>query len=178
MLNILEDGRCALTQLGEPLRANVSGSLCALAKYSAVEAQAWSELLCSVRTGASGWERAHRIGHYAYFAQNPEANAHFNAVMAENTARTLPDILAAYDFGGIDTLVDVAGGRGTLLAGILQAHPQLQGILLDLPHVVAEALSILEAAGVADRCKIVGGDFLADLPVEASAYSSRTQCSG
>lgn len=170
MLKIREDDRFALTQLGEALRTNVPGSLRALAQYSAVEAQAWSALLYSVQTGTSGWERAHGIEHYAYFAQNPEANAHFNAVMAGNTARTLPDILAAYDFGGIDMLVDVAGGRGTLLAGILQAYPQLQGVLLDLPHVVAEALPVLEAAGVANRCKIVGGDFLTDLPVGASAY--------
>jgi methyltransferase family protein len=98
VFSILEDGRFALTQLAEPLRTGVPGSLRALAQYFAVEAQAWSELLYSVQTGASAWEHALGIGHYAYFAQNPEANAHFNAVMAGNTARALPDILAAYDF--------------------------------------------------------------------------------
>src|SRR5262249_24362837 len=160
--SLLDDGRVALTQLAEPLRTNVPGSLRALAQYFAVEGQAWHALLYSVQIGASGWERALGIGHYPYFAQNPEDNAHFNAATAANTARTLPHILAAYDFAEIDTLVDVAGGRGTLLAGILQAHSHLQGILLDLPHVVAEAPPVVQAAGVADRCKIVGGDFLTD----------------
>jgi len=170
VLSILDDGCFALTPLAEPLRNDVPGSLRALAQYFAVEMQAWSALLSSVQTGASAWERALGVGHYAYFAQNPEANAHFNAAMAGNTARALPDILAAYDFGGLDTLVDVGGGRGTFLAGILQAYPHLQGVLLDLPHVVAEAPPVLQAAGVADRCKIIGGDFLADLPVGADAY--------
>jgi hypothetical protein len=166
----LDDGRFALTPLAEPLRTDVPGSLRALAQYLAVETQAWSALLSSVQTGGSAWERALGIGHYAYFAQNPEANAHFNAAMAGNTARALPDVLAAYDFGGLDTLVDVGGGRGTFLAGILQAYPHLEGILLDLPHVVEEAPPVLQAAGVADRCKIVGGDFMADQPAGADAY--------
>jgi hypothetical protein len=170
LFSIVDDGRFALTPLGELLRVDAPGSLHALAQYFAVEAKAWSALLHSVRTGASGWEQALGVGHYAYFAQDPEANAHFNAVMAGNTAQALPDILSAYDFARLDTLVDVAGGRGTLLAGILQAHPHLRGILLDLPHVVAEAPPVLQAAGVLDRCKIVGGDFIADLPVGASAY--------
>src|SRR5262249_47674351 len=84
--------------------------------------------------------------------------------------RALPDILASYDFGRLSTLVDVAGGYGALLAGILQANPHLHGTLLDLPHVVAEAPPVLQAAGVSGRCQIVGGDFLTDLPVGADAY--------
>jgi hypothetical protein len=87
--------------------------------------------------------------------------------MAGNTVRTRPDILTAYDFTGLETLVDIGGGQGTLLTGILQAHPHLQGVLLDLPHVVGEAPPVLQAAEVADCCKILGGDFLIDLPVGA-----------
>jgi hypothetical protein len=170
VLAMLEDGRFALTPLAEPLRTDVPGSLRALAQYFAVEADAWGSLLHSVRTGGSGWEQALGVGHYEYFARNPEASAHFDAAMAGNTSRTLPDILAAYDFGALGVVVDVAGGRGTLLAGILQAYPRLRGVLLDLPHVVAEASPVLEAAGVESRCETVGGGFLTDLPVGADAY--------
>ena len=170
VLHILEDRRFALTPLAEPLRTDVPGSLHALARYFAVENRAWSGLLHSVQTGASAWEHVLGTGHYAYFAQNPEANADFNAAMAGMTVRGLPDILAAYDFGGLNAVVDVGGGRGTFLAGILQAYPGLQGIMLDLPHVVAEAPQVLQAAGVADRCKVVGGDFLTDLPASADVY--------
>ncbi len=35
--------------------------------------------------------------------------------------------------------MDVGGGTGNLLATILRAHPYLQGILYDLPHVLPEA---------------------------------------
>jgi hypothetical protein len=164
------DGRFALTPLAEPLRTGVPGSLRATAQYLAVEMPAWNDLLYSVQTGASAWERALGSGHYAYFASHPEANTHFNEAMTAITVRSLPDILEAYDFSGIGTLVDLGGGRGLLLAGILQKYPRMQGVLLDLPHVVAAAPPVLQAAGVVDRCRVVGGDFLADLPSDADVY--------
>jgi hypothetical protein len=102
------------------LRTGVLGSLRALAQYFAVEMQAWSALLYSVQTGASAWERALGVEDYAYFARHPEANTHFNETMTTLTVQALPDILAAYDFVGIDTLVDLGGGSGLPLAGILQ----------------------------------------------------------
>jgi hypothetical protein len=167
---VQDDGRFAMTPLAEPLRAEVPGSLRAMAHYLAIEMPAWGELLHSVRTGASAWERALGVGHYAYLARHPEANTYFNAFMTASTVRALPDILAAYDFAGINTLVDLGGGCGLLLAGILQQYPRMQGVLLDLPHVVAEAVPVLQDAGVADRCRIVGGTYLADMPSNADAY--------
>jgi hypothetical protein len=123
-----------------------------------------------VQTGASAWQHVLGTGHYAYFAQHPEANTDFNSAMAGMTERGLPDFIAAYDLGGLHTIVDVGGGRGTFLAGILQAYPALHGVLLDLPHVVGEAPPVLQSAGVADRCNIVGRDFLTDLPAGADVY--------
>lgn len=57
-------------------------------------------------------------------------------------------------------VVDVGGGHGALLAAILNANPRARGILFDRPDVVAGACPLLEAAGVASRCELVGGDFL------------------
>jgi hypothetical protein len=174
-----QDNDCfALTPLAEPLRSGVPGSLRARAQYLAVGMQAWNGLLHSVQTGESGWEQVFGVGHYEYFARHPETNTHFNAVMTTNTMRVLPDILSAYDLTGIDTLVDVGGGRGLLLGGILKQYPQMQGVLLDLPHVVAEAPPVLKAAGVADRCRIVGGGFLTDLPPDADAYMLKNMVLG
>ena len=58
---------------------------------------------------------------------------------------------AAYGFGGHRTIVDIAGGHGRLLAGILSANPAVSGILFDLPHVVAGAEPLLCKHGVAER---------------------------
>ena len=57
-----------------------------------------------------------------------------------------------------------------LLAAILTANPALRGILFDQSHVVATAGALLERAGVADRCEIVGGSFFDAVPGGADAY--------
>ena len=77
---------------------------------------------------------------------------------------------AGYDFSDIRTVVDVGGGRGTLLAAILRGHGHLQGTLFELPAVAAGAEAVLAAAGVMDRCEIVGGDFFHGVPAGADCY--------
>jgi hypothetical protein len=78
--------------------------------------------------------------------------------------------LAAYDFGRFGVVVDVGGGRGALLAALLKAHPSLEGVLFDQEHVVVDAEALFESAGVADRCRIVGGSFFQSVPPGGDAY--------
>jgi hypothetical protein len=68
-------------------------------------------------------------------------------------------VVAAYDFGGIGRLVDVGGGHGILLRAILRSAPDLYGVPVDQPAIVEEARHRLVAEGVADRCRLVPGDF-------------------
>ena len=48
-------------------------------------------------------------------------------------------------------LVDVGGATGNMLGHVLSRHPNVAGVLYDLPHVVADAPALLAAHGVADR---------------------------
>jgi hypothetical protein len=66
-------------------------------------------------------------------------------------------------------VADIGGGQGILLAAILRAHPHLHGILFDLAEVAGGASGVLEAAGVADRCETVTGDFFQAVPAGADA---------
>src|SRR5205823_2748723 len=79
----------------------------------------------------------------------------------------------AYDFSGFGTLVDVGGGNGSLLRVVLERTPRLKGILFDLPHVVARAQANLQAAGVIDRCQLVGGSFFDSVPAGGDVYLLR-----
>jgi hypothetical protein len=79
-------------------------------------------------------------------------------------------VVAAYDFSGIGTLVDVGGGYGALLGGILTANPHLRGILFDIPAVADTARERIAAAGLAERCEVIGGDAFAAVPHGADAY--------
>jgi O-methyltransferase domain len=75
------------------------------------------------------------------------------------------------DFGGTGTLADLGGGRGTFVASVLAAYPAMRGILFDQPHVVASAGPLLAAAGVMERCQVVGGSFFDAIPSGADTYA-------
>ena len=70
-------------------------------------------------------------------------------------------------------VVDVGGGRGRLLATILERYPRLRGILFDQPHVIEGARQIVDEAGVVDRCELVGGSFFDAVPAGGDAYILR-----
>jgi hypothetical protein len=79
-------------------------------------------------------------------------------------------VVQAYDWSPFRLVVDVGGGQGRLLAAILSANLSLRGILFDQPAVVGTANAILDEAGVAARCEVVGGDFFTSVPSRADAY--------
>jgi cyclopropane fatty-acyl-phospholipid synthase-like methyltransferase len=79
-------------------------------------------------------------------------------------------IVAAYPFTGIETLCDVGGGQGALLAMILQSSPSLSGVLFDQPHVTGPAQDRFAKAGVAARARVENGSFFDRVPQGADAY--------
>ncbi len=127
------------------------------------------ELYESVRTGEPAFNRIFGQRVFEYMAAYPAEAAIFNSVMTEGSTGSSQALLAVYDFSRFERLVDVGGGHGALLRGILLATPQLQGVLFDQPSVVAGASSII-TSDIADRCQIVGGDFFESVPQGADAY--------
>jgi len=77
-------------------------------------------------------------------------------------------IVAAYDFSAADCVMDVGGGEGSLLRAILTAHPQLRGVLFEMPHVVDLARAALGGAPEVDRCELVTGNFFTAIPHRGS----------
>ena len=125
---------------------------------------AWGAALSSVQSGVPAFERHFSASYFQYLAAHPEFAATFNAAMTGWSAQVASAVVAAYDFARCGTVVDVGGGHGTLLAAIVASQPHVRGILFDLPHVTAGATPLLTAAGVADRCEAVGGDFFTAVP--------------
>jgi O-methyltransferase domain len=166
-----EDGCFALTPIGECLRTGVPGSMRAGALLFAGRTQdSWSDLMYSVRTGEPIYP--HRFGTdvWTYTAQHPEEAALFDEAMADFTRQIALAVVATYDFSPFKTIVDVGGGAGALLAGILAATPAARGVLLDRPDVAERAKDELARRGLVDRCAVVGGDFFQEVPAGGDAY--------
>jgi 2,7-dihydroxy-5-methyl-1-naphthoate 7-O-methyltransferase len=81
-----------------------------------------------------------------------------------------PQILLGDDWARVRSVVDVGGGTGALLAGILLARPGIRGILVDLPRTVTRSADIFRAAGVAGRVTVAGQSFFDPLPAGADLY--------
>jgi C-methyltransferase len=167
-----EQGRFGSTALGECLRADVPGSARAAVRlFAGARVQdSWKELEYCVRTGEPAFRKRGVSDPFAEMAEDPDAAANFDAAMAEFTRMTAIVVAATYDFAPFRTIVDVGGGNGALLIGILGAHPHLDGIVFDLPHVVERAVKNLEASGLSERCRVVGGDFFEQVPAGGDAY--------
>jgi hypothetical protein len=165
-------GAFALTDLGQHLRADHPRSVRGLALFQGDPEMygTWQHLLHSVSTGEPAFRHLHGVDHWEYNARHPEAGAVFDAAMTSRSLQERDAVLAGYDFSGARTVVDVAGGHGALLAGILAANPRARGVLFDQPHVVADAEPALRDAGVADRCALVGGSFFEAVPDGGDVY--------
>ena len=168
-----ENGNFALTPVGEFLRTDVPGSMrSAVMLFAGVGIQdSWKELEYCVQTGEPAFRRTSPDGDaFSHFAQNPEQAKVFDEAMATFTAQAASAVAAAYDFSTFGSVVDVGGGNGALLIGILKAHPTVQGVVFDMPRVAESAIRQIAAAGLASRCQAVGGNFFEAVPPGGDAY--------
>ena len=174
-LGIVHEGderRFSLTDLGRPLRSDVPGSLRGWVRLQGRDYlwRSWGNLANAVREGQNSFRMVHGTDIWEWRAEHADESAIFDEAMRSMTIGANASILEAYDFGRFGTIVDVAGGSGTLIAALLAAHPASRGILFDREHVVSGAEPILRAAGVLDRCEIVAGSFFESVPEGADAY--------
>src|SRR5262249_6837975 len=101
---------------------------------------------------------------------SPEQQLIFDEAMATFAPVTAAAVVAAYDFSEFGRVVDVGGGNGALLIGILRANPSLHGIVFDMPRVVEKATPRIAAAGLTARCEAVGGSVFESVPSGVDAH--------
>jgi C-methyltransferase len=103
-------------------------------------------------------------GFWAYFEDHPREAQVFGEAMTAKAGADIAAVLGTYDFSRFNTVADIGGGHGHLLAAILDAAPSTQGILFDLPEVINN-LTIKH-----DRLTPMAGDFFADPLPPADVY--------
>ncbi len=163
--------RFSLTPIGASLQRGLPGGLRAnLLFHHDREYQVFGDLLYSIQTGKPAFDHRYGQSIWEWYATDAEASAIHDAEMASRTGALATALRAAYDFSGFGTIVDVGGGNGALLAGVLDATPQARGILFDLPFVVAEPHPALRTPALAARTSLVGGSFFETVPQGGDCY--------
>lgn len=171
LLRRTEPNTYALGPLGSALQSDVPGSVRHLAIMNGEEHYTyWGRLLDSLTGDEIMFDRIFGKDVWSYYAEHPEQHETFNRAMSDLARNVHIPAVAQFDFGPYSTVMDVAGGTGTMLSFILQTNPHLRGILFDLESVVEQAGAVLEAAGVADRVERVAGDYTKSIPEGADVY--------
>ena len=168
-----EDGqhRFHLTPAASLLRTGAAGGLRdrLSSTWQNVVWTVYGELPHTVMTGEPAFDRAYGMPFFDYLAENPEVNSSFDRAMAQISGPENQAVAAAYDFGAHCLVVDVGGGRGGLLAAVLDRYPTVRGVLFDQPQVVADA-NLLADRYPAGRCTTAAGDFFRSVPPDGDAY--------
>jgi hypothetical protein len=166
-----EQGRFHLTPRADALRAAAPGSVRDRLRRPWQDAlwRSYERLPETLRTGVPAFELAHGRPFFDYLAEQPELNAIFDRSMARLSQIENPVIAASYPFERCTTVVDVAGGRGGLLAAVLERHAGVNGVLFEQPQVLAAAERHAEPLH-AGRWQQVAGDFFHAIPAGADLY--------
>lgn len=166
-----EDGRYELSPLADLLRSDAPVSMAPMARFIGARQhrEHWSLLTEGIRTGTSVVPGLRGKDFFDYLADEPEFGQIFNDAMTGLSGLSIGPVVEAYDFTRFATIVDVAGGHGRLLGAILASAPDAQGVLYDLPEVIAGAPALLQETH-AERVRLAEGSFFDSVPTGADAY--------
>lgn len=164
-------GHFALTPLGATLRSDALDSQRDKAIFwgATPVRSTWDSLLETLQRGQPAFPKLYETNMFRYFAAHADLAVVFNRFMSMQSKQHNDALLEAYDFSGVQTLVDVGGGYGGTLAAILSKYRDMRGILFDLPEMI-ESAPMLELSTIADHCKAVGGDMFKSVPAGGDLY--------
>ncbi|HJP80279.1 MAG TPA: methyltransferase [Pseudonocardiaceae bacterium] len=164
-----EDGRYRNSVAAEYLVADNPGNLTGFVGFLESGLHpAWDGLVSSLRTGAPATRPAGDGDPYRPMYGADAERGDFIAAMDALNAPAGRQI-AALDWTGIRTVVDVGGARGSLSTILAEANPHLHATVFDLPDLAPEFARYAPTTPVADRVSFHPGDFFTDDIPDADA---------
>jgi hypothetical protein len=159
-----------LTPFGQPLRKNHPRSeWSAVVFWGDLLADSWMYLTDCVRTGENSM-KARPPGTPSRWSQATDAPAIFRAVMGTGASQDCWPIARAWDFSAYQTIADLGGGGGALIAAVLDTYPRVRGMLVDLRESIAKATARFDRGKFGDRCRLLAADLLEGVPAGADVY--------
>lgn len=100
---------------------------------------------------------------FDWYPDHPERHAVFDAAMSAGGRLHGIALAGAVDWSPYLRVCDVGGGSGAVLDTVLAQHHHLEGLLFDLPGVVARAAP-------SPRREVIGGDMFTEVPAGCDVY--------
>ncbi|WP_158264262.1 methyltransferase [Amycolatopsis sp. CA-126428] len=167
-----DDGRFGLTHVGAQLLEDDGAVNPDFLDLDTVAGRAELSFIRLPDVARSGdivaYSAQYGTGFWDDLGKEPSSAAHFDQVMADGMQKRVQEIAESYDWGALGSVVDVGGGNGTLLAGLLRAHPGLRGTVVD--RDAGPATRTFREAGLTGRAEALSGSFLEPLPPGAGGY--------
>jgi len=129
-----------------------------------------NELCETIHTGENAAQRILGTSIFEHLSSNPEKNELYNKAMAETSEITGAIIARSYNFSEYKKVVDLGGGKGNLLAAIMKQNQHIEGVVFDLPHVVADAKQMFDELLLGNRISILAGSFFDTIPQGCDVY--------
>jgi predicted O-methyltransferase YrrM len=136
----------------------------AASQSSALLWRTWARIPEAVRSGESQTEKALGMPFFDYLAAHPDEGVLFGAAMTSMSAPVIRDAVEVIDIAGAATVVDVGGAHGAYALAMLAKHPELEAVVLDLPHSLPGARAAAAERGLDERFSAVPGDFFQRVP--------------
>jgi O-methyltransferase domain len=130
----------------------------------------WAGFDLGLRRGPTASEVVLGASRMAYFNAHPDEAAIFDSAMAHRPEDSHKDVAHLYDFSNATQIIDVGGGNGALLQGILSRYSGPKGVTFDREEVVRAAIELGRLAEFGDRHRFQGGNFLKSVPAGSDVY--------
>ena len=159
------EDRFFVTAFGETLRKDAPYSVRDWAIYShELVYSEFADVVPRLRsTGQSATK--HRL---EYLRVNPELDTIYHTAMSKRGKIETSAIAEAYDFSDCRTIVDVGGGNGALLSGLLISNDKVSAVLFDQKSAIEAAKA--GHGGLLPRCEFVAGSFFEAVPSGGDTY--------
>ncbi len=159
-----------LTELGFKFLSDSRDGIAGLASFRPWELHAWAEARVSLRSGATAFEEYYREPYFEWLAASDSSAKQFHDDMQRRSATLIQLGVPHYDWPEAGLLVDVGGGRGELIATVLERRPRVSATLFDTDQALRELVPQLAEPGLAARVRAEAGDFFVAVPSGGDLY--------
>lgn len=132
--------------------------------------KATSDLFYSVETGLPAFDNIYGMNFWDYLDNNPDNATLFHDAMTKGQDQIIKELIKNYDFSPYKKIIDIGGGQGHVLCGILSAYQNMLGTVYDLSNARNLALRYINYMNLSERCNVVTGNFLETVPPGGDIY--------